>query len=203
MINFMVVFFHDLTFFKMKIVKSRLYLALLLSPVYIIHILCFCLSSKKELIRSDVKGFKYFIYHLVWDKPFRNVFYYRIGKIHFLFSWIFPRCSTTKISQNMPIGKSIVLEHAINTFLNAESIGDNFLCYHNVTIGQKGNKLPIIGNNVVVSCGACILGNVVIGDNVIIGANCVVVKDVPSNCTVIGNPAHIVKKDGKKVDIVL
>ena len=67
------------------------------------------------------------------------------------------------------------MEHAYNTFLNAVSIGDNFSCFHNVTVGQKGGKLPTIGNNVTVSCGASILGDVVIGNNVVVGAGCVVV----------------------------
>ena len=40
-----------------------------------------------------------------------------------------------------------------------------------------------------------------IGDNVVIGPLCVVLKDVPSNCTVVGNPARIIRKDGVKVDI--
>jgi len=66
----------------------------------------------------------------------------------------------------MPVGKNLQMEHAYNTFLNAVSIGDNFSCFHNVTVGQKGGKLPTIGNNVTVSCGASILGDVVIGNNV-------------------------------------
>lgn len=121
-----------------------------------------------------------FIYHLIYDKPYRNVFYYRVGRIHFLFSWLLP------------------MEHAFNTFLNAKSIGDHFRCFHNVTLGQKNGKTPTIGNNVVVSCGASILGDCIIGDNVIIGAGCVVVKSVPANSTIIGNPAVIVKKEGIK-----
>lgn len=103
----------------------------------------------------------------------------------------------------MTLGSSCYLEHAIMTFLNANIIGDNFKCYHNVTIGQKGGALPVIGNNVVVSCGASILGEIKIGNNVIIGTNSVIVKDVPDNCTVIGNPARIVKLDGKKTDMPL
>lgn len=79
-----------------------------------------------------------------------------------------------------------------------KSIGDHFRCFHNVTLGQKNGKTPTIGNNVVVSCGASILGDCIIGDNVIIGAGCVVVKSVPANSTIIGNPAVIVKKEGIK-----
>ena len=58
----------------------------------------------------------------------------------------------------MNIGHDIQMEHAFNTFLNAKSIGDHFRCFHNVTLGQKNGKTPTIGNNVVVSCGASILG---------------------------------------------
>lgn len=140
---------------------------------------------------------------MVHDKPYRNVFYYRIGKIHFLFSWWLPRCLITKINQNMNIGKDLYMEHAFNTYLNAKSIGKHFRCFHNVTIGAKGGKTPVIGDNVIVSCGASVLGDVVVGNNVVIGAGCVVVKDVPDNCTVIGNPAYITRKDGQKVHIPL
>lgn len=103
----------------------------------------------------------------------------------------------------MPLGKGCHLEHAHGTHLNARSIGDNFSCLHNVTLGQKNGEIPTIGNNVTVSCGACVIGGVRVGDNVVIGCNCVVVHDVPPNCTVIGNPARIVKLDGKRVDIDL
>ena len=70
-------------------------------------------------------------------------------------------------------------------------------------IGLNHNELPVLGNHVFCGVGCCILGGVKIGDNVNIGANSVVVKDVPSNTTVIGNPARIVKLNGKKVDIPL
>ena len=61
----------------------------------------------------------------------------------------------------------------------------------------------MLGDNVTVSCGACILGNITIGNNVNVGANCVVMKNVPDNCTVAGNPALIIRKDGEKVNIPL
>lgn len=103
----------------------------------------------------------------------------------------------------MNVGEDLYIEHAFITFLNAKSIGKHFRCYHNVTIGQKGGKIPTIGDNVTVSCGASVLGDVTIGDDVVIGAGCVVVKDVPAHCTVVGNPAYIIRKDGLKVHIQL
>ena len=103
----------------------------------------------------------------------------------------------------MIIGENIYMEHAFNTFLNAKYIGQHFRCFHNVTIGAKGGKVPVVGDNVLVSCGASVLGDIIIGNHVIVGAGCVVVKNLPDNCTVIGNPARIVKLNGKKVCIEL
>ena len=186
----------------MKIVRTRLCGAILLLPLMIPHLLFYMFTSKRELIKSDIGGVK-LIYHLVYDKPYRNVFYYRLGKIHFLFSWLLPRCPYTRINQNMSIGEDFYMEHAFNTFLNAKRIGSHFRCYHNVTLGQRNGKIPSIGNNVTISCGASVLGDVVIGNNVNIGAGCVIVKDVPDNCTVIGNPARIVRLNDERVDIKL
>ena len=61
--------------------------------------------------------------------------------------------------------------------------------------GVKGRYGPNIGRNCIIGAGAVILGDITIGDNVKIGANAVVLKDVPANCTVVGVPAKIVKRD--------
>lgn len=103
----------------------------------------------------------------------------------------------------MHIGENLDMVHSFNTFLNGKSIDSRFRCYHNVTVGEKNGKLPIIGNNVVMGCGSSVLGGVIIGDNVGIGAGCVVVKNVPDNCIVVGNPARILRKDGERVNIIL
>lgn len=87
-------------------------------------------------------------------------------------------------------GLGIVIHH------NAE-IGDGTVIYQNVTIGVKG---PKIGKNCILGTGCVILGDIRIGDNVKIGANAVVLEDIPDNCTVVGVPGRIIKKDGVRVD---
>lgn len=85
------------------------------------------------------------------------------------------------------------IAHPFSTVLNAQSIGRNFRCIHCTTLGKKDNARPIIGNNVTLGCNVCIIGAVHIGNNVTIGAGSVVVKDIPDNCIVAGNPAHIIR----------
>ncbi|CAK4823660.1 unnamed protein product [Aphanomyces euteiches] len=83
-------------------------------------------------------------------------------------------------------------------------IGDDVLLYQGVTLGgtgkEKGEKRhPTIGNNVVISAGAKVVGSFTIGDNSRIGANSVVLTEVPSNSTVVGIPGKIVKRNGVRV----
>lgn len=97
----------------------------------------------------------------------------------------------------------IYIDHPHYTHLNAEKIGKNFKTKHNVTIGNNHGGIPTIGDNVFVGVGAVVIGKISIGNNVKIGANAVVIKDIPDNATVIGNPAFIIKLNGKKVHIEL
>lgn len=101
------------------------------------------------------------------------------------------------------IGEGCHLEHSYSTYLNADNIGRNFYCLHLVTLGNGKDGRPTIGDNVSIYTGSMVFGKVKIGNNVRIGAATVIYKDVPDNCTVVGNPAVIVKKDGKKVNIPL
>jgi serine O-acetyltransferase len=76
-------------------------------------------------------------------------------------------------------------------------IGNNCWINQQVTIGHKDKTgRPQIGDNVRITAGAKVIGNIKIGNNVTVGANAVVVKDVPDHCVVVGVPAYIVKKNG-------
>jgi len=74
-----------------------------------------------------------------------------------------------------------------------------------VTLGgtslQKKKRHPTLGNGVVIGNTSSVLGDIVVGDNSRVGANSVVLRDVPSNCTVVGVPAHLVMVEGKRVVI--
>ncbi len=82
-------------------------------------------------------------------------------------------------------------------------IGDDVLLYHGVTLGgtgkERGKRHPTIGNNVVISAGAKVLGSFTVGDNSRIGSNAVVLSEVPPNSTVVGIPGRIVKRDGVRI----
>jgi serine O-acetyltransferase len=135
---------------------------------------------------------------LMNKKEFRNVFYYRLGKIAILLKLLLPKCNTLFITTDN-IGPGFYVQHGFATIISAKSIGKNFWINQQVTIGFSNNTdCPVILDNVIVHAGAKIIGNITVGNNVIVGANAVVVKNVPDNCTVVGVPAYIIKRNGVK-----
>jgi len=109
-----------------------------------------------------------------------------------------------EIHPGAKIGEGLFIDHGTGVVIGETTeIGDNVTIYQGVTLGgtgkETGKRHPTIGDNVVVSAGAKVLGSIKIGDNVKIGAGSVVLKEVPDGCTVVGVPGKIVRKDGEKV----
>lgn len=90
-----------------------------------------------------------------------------------------------------------VLPHLLNGIVvsHKAKIGKNCTIHQQVTIGEARGGAPVIGDNVFIGAGAKIMGKITIGDHVKIGANAVIVRDVPSNCTVVGVPGVVVKRN--------
>jgi serine O-acetyltransferase len=178
-------------------------------------------SSEKGMIGKDVdrwldalKGTRQIrtgpgseLVYLISRYPeFRNVFYYRIAKERRLrikvlleLAKLFYKPIETLYIMTPSIGPGFFVQHGFSTVIAARSIGENFWVNQQVTIGFSSiDDCPTIGNNVAVKAGAIVIGAISIGDNSVVGAGAVVVKDVPPNCTVVGVPAYIVKRDGVK-----
>ncbi|MEK7067558.1 MAG: serine O-acetyltransferase EpsC [Patescibacteria group bacterium] len=123
-----------------------------------------------------------------------------------LFSQVARFLTGIEIHPGAKIGQSFFIDHGIGVVVGETVIiGDNCVLYHNVTLGGTGNhqgkRHPTLGNNVTIGTGATLLGPITIGDNVKIGAESVIIMhDVPSNCTVVGAPARIVKLNGVKTE---
>jgi serine O-acetyltransferase len=97
-----------------------------------------------------------------------------------------------------PIGPGLFISHGQGTVLAAERIGANLQVHQGVTVGwdYRGDRRPIVGDDVFIGAGAKVLGAVTVGHGARIGANAVVVSDVPPGATAVGVPARIIAGDG-------
>lgn len=103
------------------------------------------------------------------------------------------------------IGEGLFIDHGAGVVIGETAeIGNNVTIYQGVTLGgtgkDKGKRHPTIGNNVVISAGAKVLGSFTVGENVKIGAGSVVLKEVPPNCTVVGVPGRIVSREAASAE---
>lgn len=180
----------------------------ILKIVYIFRVL-FIISGIRwndEVFMKDLKRWKTIfklemsdwkaLAKLLWIKPeFRNVLIYRNrNRIVYrtIIKIVYPPMNTLFIEAK-EIGGGLFIQHGFATMIAAESIGENCWINQQVTIGYKGENAPIIGNNVMITCGAKVLGNITVGNDAIIGANAVVVKDVEQGAVMGGVPARRIK----------
>ncbi len=111
-------------------------------------------------------------------------------------------CTGIEIHPGATIGRRLVIDHGMGVVIGETAeIGDDCLIYHQVTLGgtgkETGKRHPTIGNNVMIACGAKVLGPFAVGDNARIAANAVVLSEVPEDATAVGIPAQIVKIAGR------
>ena len=110
-----------------------------------------------------------------------------------------------EIHPGAQIGHRLVIDHGMGIVIGETAeVGDDCLLYQGVTLGgtgkDKGKRHPTLGNNVMVSAGAKVLGPFKVGDNSRIAANAVVLSEIPPEATAVGVPARVVRIAGEKVD---
>lgn len=163
------------------------------------------IKERDPALRSTMEVFLY--------PSFKAVLRYRLAhklylkKHYFLARWISQRTAHKtgiEIHPGATIGKGLFIDHGHGVIIGETAIiGDNVTLYQGVTLGgtgkEKGKRHPTIEDNVMISAGAKVLGSFTVGENSKIGAGSVVVNEVPPNCTVVGIPGRIVKRDNVKI----
>lgn len=141
-------------------------------------------------------GFRAVLRHRVAHWLYMNHYY-------FLARWYSQRTirkTGIEIHPGATIGKGLFIDHGSGVVIGETTvIGDNVTLYQGVTLGgtgkEKGKRHPTIGNNVMISAGAKVLGSFTVGENAKIGAGAVVLSTVPPNSTVVGIPGRVVKQN--------
>ena len=161
------------------------------------------IRERDPAIHSNMEVFLY--------PSFRVMIYYRIAhklylkKHYFWARWVSQRAvrkTGIEIHPGAKIGKRLFIDHGNGVIIGETAvIGDNVTLYQGVTLGgtgkEQGKRHPTIGNNVMISTGAKVLGSFKIGDNSKIGAGSVVLEEVPPNSTVVGVPGRVVKRNNR------
>ena len=159
------------------------------------------IKERDPAIHSSLEVFLY--------PSFRAMLAYRRAHKHYLKGHYFraryisqkaARKTGIEIHPGATIGKGFFIDHGHGVVVGETTeIGDNVTLYQGVTLGgtgkEHGKRHPTIGNNVMISTGARVLGSIKVGDNSKIGAGSVVLCDVPPNSTVVGVPGRVVKRD--------
>lgn len=144
---------------------------------------------------------------------FKAILKYRIAhklymrRHYFLARWISQRTARKtgiEIHPGATIGKGLFIDHGHGVIIGETAVvGDNVTLFQGVTLGgngkEKGKRHPTVGDNVMISAGAKVLGSFKIGENSKIGAGSVVLSEVPPNSTVVGVPGRVVKRDNVRV----
>ena len=163
------------------------------------------IRERDPAIHSDMEVFLY--------PSFKVMLHYRVAhklyqkKHYFLARWISQRAvrkTGIEIHPGAQIGENFFIDHGNGVIIGETAIvGNNVTLYQGVTLGgtgkEHGKRHPTIGDNVMISAGAKVLGSFTVGENSKIGAGSVVIEEVPPNCTVVGVPGRVVKRNNQKL----
>ncbi len=144
------------------------------------------------------------VHAIWWHRIAHQLYKWRLFFLARAISQISRFLTGIEIHPGAKIGRRFFMDHGMGIVIGETcEIGDNVTLYQGVTLGgtghEKGKRHPTLEDNVLVATGAKVLGSITIGENSKIGGGSVVLKDVPSNATVVGIPGRVVKQDGKKV----
>lgn len=164
------------------------------------------IKDRDPAIKSSAEVFLYPSFWAILSHRISHFFYkkrwYFIAR---LISQIARGLTGIEIHPGATLGKGLFIDHGMGVVIGETcEIGDNVTIYHQVTLGgtgkDHGKRHPTIGNNVMISTGAKVLGPFKVGDNSRIAANAVVLQEVPEDATVVGIPGRVVRRKGEKVN---
>lgn len=163
------------------------------------------IKERDPAIKTPFEVFLYPSFHAIIRYRLAHKLY--LKKHYFLARWYSQRTvrkTGIEIHPGATIGKGLFIDHGHGVVIGETAIvGDNVTLYQGVTLGgtgkESGKRHPTIGDNVMISAGAKILGSFTVGENSKIGAGSVVLSEVPPNCTVVGVPGRVVKRDNIKM----
>lgn len=144
------------------------------------------------------------IHALIWHRFNHWLYQHRLFVVARYFSQVSRFFTGIEIHPGAKIGRRFFIDHGSGVVIGETAeIGDDVTIYQGVTLGgtgkEKGKRHPTIGNGVMISAGAKVLGSITVGDNAKIGAGAVVLREVPPNTTVVGVPGRVVIQDGIRV----
>ncbi|MEG0291889.1 MAG: serine O-acetyltransferase [Anaerovoracaceae bacterium] len=145
------------------------------------------------------------VWAIMFHRPAHFLYKHHLKLIARIISQIIRWFTGVEIHPGATIGRRCFIDHGMGIIIGETTeIGDDVTIYQGVTLGGTGKDVgkrhPTLGDRVMVSSGAKVLGPINIGDDVKIGAGSVVLKDVPNGCTVVGIPGTIVRRSKKVVD---
>jgi serine O-acetyltransferase len=145
------------------------------------------------------------IWALIWHKLSHWLYVKNFKLLARLVSQMTRFFTGIEIHPGATIGKRCFIDHGMAVVIGETAeVGDDVTIYQAVTLGGTGKDVgkrhPTIGNNVVISSGAKVLGPFKVGDNSKIGAGSVVLEEIPPNCTVVGVPGKIVRRGNQHAD---